>query len=126
MQALEALRKLRTDKVAAAKMMQMELKHLKTNKDNAERLRAEVDNGERARTSLQADIAAAGADLAQLHQVQQGHRGPGWCAVLSPGHSLRQPVCAWLVNAAHDVLSGCSRSSRRRQACSTWRRRMTR
>lgn len=121
MQALEALRKLRTDKVAAAKMMQMELKHLKTNKDNAERLRAEVDNGERARTSLQADIAAAGADLAQLHQVQLGHRGPGWRAVHFPAHALTQPSCSWLVNAAHDVLSGCTRSSRRRQAAAPGR-----
>ncbi len=126
MQALEALRKLRTDKVAAAKMMQMELKLLKTNKDNAERLRAEVDNGERARTSLQADITAAGADLAQLHRVQQGHRGPGWCAVHSPAHFSEAPSCSWLVNAAHDVSSGCTRFSCRRQACSTWRGRMTR
>ena len=69
-QALEALRKMRTETVQQAKEGKLMLEHLKTHRDNAARLRADMDNGERARASLQADIQAADADLARLHEVR--------------------------------------------------------
>ncbi|KAK9845385.1 hypothetical protein WJX81_005219 [Elliptochloris bilobata] len=67
--ALEALRKLRTEKLQEAKEGKMMLEHLKTHRDNAARLHAEVANGERARTSLQADIRAADDDIARLRET---------------------------------------------------------
>lgn len=46
-QALEALRKLKSEKTAEAREFKLRLEHLKTHKDTAGRLRADVDAGNR-------------------------------------------------------------------------------
>ena len=69
-QALEALRKLKAEKLQEAKEFKLRLDHLKTHKDTAGRLRTEVDgNTQRARETqekiaqLQRDIEVPCCDI---------------------------------------------------------------
>lgn len=71
-QALEALRKLKTEKTAEAREFKLRLEHLKTHKDTAGRLRADVDAGNRRA----AETAEQSAQLQQRIQVRF------WAAVL--------------------------------------------
>lgn len=57
-QALEALRKLRTEKVQEAKEMKLKLEHLKTHKDNADQLRQEIQEGKAKEETASAAINA--------------------------------------------------------------------
>lgn len=77
-QALEALRKLRTEKMAEVKEFRLRLDHLRTHKDNATRLRKEVEDGEAQERRLLDHIRGIEEQLNQLQQVDAGH------AVLMP------------------------------------------
>ena len=68
-QALEALRKLRTEKMAEVKEFKLRLEHLRTHKDNAARLRKEVQDGEAQERKLLDHIRAIEEQLTQLQQV---------------------------------------------------------
>lgn len=68
-QALEALRKLRTEKMAEVKEFKLRLEHLRTHKDNAARLRKEVQDGEAQERKLLDQIRAIEEQLTQLQQV---------------------------------------------------------
>lgn len=68
-QALEALRKLRTEKMAEVKEFRLRLDHLRTHKDTAARLRKDVDGGERQETELSNSIQDIDGKLAEINQV---------------------------------------------------------
>ena len=74
MQALEALRKLRTEKMAEVKEFRLRLDHLRTHKDTAARLRKDADGGERQETELSNSIQDIDGKLAEINQV--GCSGP--------------------------------------------------
>ena len=71
MQALEALRKLRTEKMAEVKEFKLRLDHLRTHKDTAARLRKDVDGGERQEADLSATISDIDGKLADINQVRR-------------------------------------------------------
>ncbi len=71
MQALEALRKLRTEKVAEVKEFKLRLDHLRTHKDTAARLRSDIEGGERQEAELSATISDIDGKLAELTQVRR-------------------------------------------------------
>ena len=73
-QALEALRKLRTEKMAEVKEFRLRLDPLRTHKDTASRLRKDVDGGERQETELSNSIQDIDGKLAEINQV--GCSGP--------------------------------------------------
>ena len=70
MQALEALRKLRTEKMAEVKEFRLRLDHLRTHKDTAARLRKDVDAGERQEAEHADTIQNIDAELAEITKVQ--------------------------------------------------------
>ena len=70
MQALEALRKLRTEKVAEVKEFKLRLDHLRTHKDTAARLRSDIEGGERQEAELSHTISDIDGKLAELTQVR--------------------------------------------------------
>ena len=70
MQALEALRKLRTEKMAEVKEFKLRLDHLRTHKDTAARLRKDIDGGERQEAELSATISDIDGKLAEITQVR--------------------------------------------------------
>ncbi|KAK9807149.1 hypothetical protein WJX73_000402 [Symbiochloris irregularis] len=61
--ALEALRKLRTEKVQEAKELKLKLAHLKTHKDTADGLKAEVQEGREKEASIVAQITSLDEQL---------------------------------------------------------------
>lgn len=69
MQALEALRKLRLEKVQECKELKLQLEHLRTHKQAAHRLRSDVDQGGQREKALTAQIQALEAQLAEHSQV---------------------------------------------------------
>ena len=75
MQALEALRKLRTEKMAEVKEFRLRLDHLRTHKDNAARLRRDVEEGETQERKLLDHIRAVEEQLNQLQQAR-AHSSP--------------------------------------------------
>ena len=70
MQALEALRKLRTEKMAEVKEFRLRLDHLRTHKDTAARLRKDADAGERQEAEHADTIRHIDAKLAEITKVQ--------------------------------------------------------
>ena len=68
-QALEGLRKLRTEKLAEAKTMKAELAHLTTHRDTAERLRGDAESGAQRAAQLGASIERAEQELRGIGQV---------------------------------------------------------
>ena len=68
-QALEALRKLRTEKLAEVKEFKLRLEHLRTHKDTAARLRREIEGGESQEQQLLEQIRILDDELKQLQQV---------------------------------------------------------
>ncbi len=70
MQALEALRKLRTEKMAEVKEFKLRLDHLRTHKDTAARLRKDIDGGERQEAELSTTISDIDGKLAEITQVR--------------------------------------------------------
>ncbi len=68
-QALEALRKLRTEKMAEVKEFKLRLDHLRTHKDTAARLRKDIDSGKRQETELADTIKDIDGKIAQINQV---------------------------------------------------------
>ena len=68
-QALEALRKLRSEKVAELKEFKLRLAHLATHRDTAARLRREVEGGQARIAELSAQISAIDQEAAALTQV---------------------------------------------------------
>ena len=99
-QALEALRKLRTEKMAEVKEFRLRLDHLRTHKDTAARLRKDVNGGERQEAELSNTISDIDGKLAEIGQVR--------CRVLSPP-TLTEKLAAFLrsapINGAYKV--GC-------------------
>ena len=73
LQALEALRKLRTEKVQEAKELKLKLETTRTHKDNADSLRAEKQAGEAKAQRLVSQISGMNDQL-QTHDVVQ-HAG---------------------------------------------------
>ena len=71
-QALEALRKLRTEKMAEVKEFKLRLDHLRTHKDTAARLRKDIDDGERQEAELSNTISDIDGKLAEINQVRAG------------------------------------------------------
>ena len=70
LQALEALRKLRTEKVQEAKEMRLKLEHLKTHKDNADSLKGERQEGQAKARALVAQIASLDDQLRSQDEVK--------------------------------------------------------
>ena len=70
MQALEALRKLRTEKMAEVKEFRLRLDHLRTHKDTAARLRKDAAAGERQEAEHADTIRHIDAQLAEITKVQ--------------------------------------------------------
>jgi hypothetical protein len=68
-QALEGLRKLRTEKAAEAKEMRATLAHLSTHRETAARLRADAEGGAARAAELSAQISGADQQLAALTQA---------------------------------------------------------
>lgn len=68
-QALEALRKLRTEKMAEVKEFKLRLDHLRTHKDTAARLRKDIDGGECQEAGLSSTISDIDGKLAEINQV---------------------------------------------------------
>lgn len=66
--ALEELRKLKTRQGQEAREMKLRLEHLRTHKDHASRLRAEMDENNKKAEALQRDVATLQAQLAALGQ----------------------------------------------------------
>ena len=91
-QALEALRKLRTEKMAEVKEFKLRLDHLRTHKDTAARLRKDIEGGERQEAELSRTISDIDGKLAEINQV--GCRALG---VLSPASSSASHVRFHLV-----------------------------
>ena len=69
-QALEALRKLRTEKMAEVKEFRLRLDHLRTLKDTAARLRKDADAGERQEAEHADTIRHIDAKLAEITKVR--------------------------------------------------------
>lgn len=69
-QALEALRKLRTEKMAEVKEFKLRLDHLRTHKDTAARLRKAAEGGERQEAELAEAISSIDAQLADIKAVR--------------------------------------------------------
>ena len=63
MKALEALRKLRTEKVQEARELKLKLEHLKTHKDNADQLRGEVQQSRAKEAAVVAQITSLDEQL---------------------------------------------------------------
>ena len=91
-QALEALRKLRTEKMAEVKEFKLRLDHLRTHKDTAARLRKDIEGGEHQETELSSTISDIDGKLAEINQV--GCRVLG---LLSPASSSASHVRFHLV-----------------------------
>ena len=72
LQALEALRKLRSEKAAEAKEFKLKLDHLKTHKDNAQKLRSEIQEGEDKEREFNEQIQTLEEQL-QVWRLCQGH-----------------------------------------------------
>ena len=71
-QALEALRKLRLEKVAELREFKLRLDHLKTHKDAAQRLRTEVSTGKTRQESLQKQIDELDVEICAQEEVRAG------------------------------------------------------
>ena len=94
-QALEALRKLKSEKTAEAREFKLRLEHLKTHKDTAGRLRADVEAGNRR----VAETSEQGAQLQHRIQARLGYRVLGrnliWSILLAirlTAHSFTQRI----------------------------------
>ena len=70
MQALDAFRKLRLEKVQEVKECKLKLEHLRTHKESAHKLRAEVEQGRQREQALEAQIQGLEDQLQQHKQVQ--------------------------------------------------------
>ena len=88
-QALEALRKLRTEKVQEAKEMKLKLDHARTHKDNADQLRGQVQEGQAKEAALQKEIASLDQQMEQLQEVGFGFRSEQSLAW------IKAPGCCW-------------------------------
>ena len=80
LQALDAFRKLRLEKVQEVKECKLKLEHLRTHKENAHKLRAEVEQGRRQEQELEAQIQGLEDQLQQHKQVRlrpPKHRAQG-------------------------------------------------
>ena len=70
LQALDAFRKLRLETAQEVKEFKLKLEHLRTLKENAHKLRAEVEQGRQREQELEAQIQGLEDQLQQHKQVQ--------------------------------------------------------
>ena len=89
-QALEALRKLRTEKVQEAREMKLKLEHLRTHKDNADQLRSEVQDGQSKEQAIVAQIKSLQEQLDERNRVG-----------LLPCWAAHQSVCNMIPTPSH-------------------------
>lgn len=102
-QALEALRKLRTEKVQEVKEMKLKLDHLSTHKDSAHRLQTERQEGEGRERAIVAEMEQLSVKIEELEEV--GCTGLG-----TPYHYRtrnEQMVGEWFCDLFYVLYSQC-------------------
>ena len=81
LQALQEMRKLRTEKTAEVKEFRLRLEHLKTHKDHSTKLKSDISEGQDKDRSYMSQINDL-QEQAKVHQMASALSGSG-CAIIS-------------------------------------------